>query len=56
MPSETWRAFLERGGEMGELIRAHDWSNHRLGPPEGWPQPLRMAIRLMLNTGHPMYI
>ncbi len=41
---------------MGELIRAHDWPNHPLGPPEGWPQSLRMAIRLMLNSGHPMYI
>ncbi len=24
--------------------------------PEGWPQPLRTALRLLLNTGHPMYI
>ncbi|MEZ5862062.1 MAG: PAS domain-containing protein [Geminicoccaceae bacterium] len=56
MHSEIWPAFLERGGEMGERIRAFDWSNHPLGPPETWPQPLRMAIRLILNTGHPMYI
>jgi two-component sensor histidine kinase len=44
------------GGEMGALMRAHDWSQSSLGPPAGWPQALRTAVRLMLNTGHPMYI
>lgn len=48
--------FLTGGGEMGALMRAHDWAATSLGPPEAWPQPLRMAIRLLLNTGHPMYI
>ena len=49
-------AFLNGGGEMGALIRTHDWSSSPLGPPENWPQPLRTAMRLLLNTGHPMYI
>jgi PAS domain S-box-containing protein len=49
-------AFLNGGGEMGALIRTHDWSGTPLGPPENWPQPLRTAIRLLLNTGHPMYV
>jgi len=48
--------FLGGGGEMGELIRAHDWATSSLGPPEYWPQPLRTAIRVLLNTGHPMYV
>lgn len=48
--------FLKGGGEMGALMRAHDWSGSPLGPPEQWPQPLRTVVRLMLNTGHPMYI
>lgn len=48
--------FLQGGGEMGRLIREHDWSSHPLGPTEGWPQPLRIALRLILNTGHPMYV
>jgi len=48
--------YLSGGGEMGALIRAHDWRSTALGPPEFWPQPLRTAIRLLLNTGHPMYI
>ena len=48
--------FLLGGGEIGALMRAHDWSASPLGPPAGWPQSLRTAVRLMLNTGHPMYI
>ena len=41
---------------MGALIRAHDWADTRLGPCAAWPPPLRTTLRLMLNTGHPMYI
>ena len=48
--------FIAGGGEMGALIRAHDWSGSALGPPETWPQALRTVIRLMLNTRHPMYV
>lgn len=48
--------FLQDGGEMGALMRAHDWSTSSLGLPATWPQPLRTVVRLMLNTGHPMYI
>lgn len=41
---------------MGALIRAHDWASTPLGPPEGWPQGLKTALRLLLSTGHPMFI
>lgn len=41
---------------MGALMRAHNWAGSPLGPPEHWPQPLRTAIRVLLNTGHPMYV
>ncbi|HTI66651.1 MAG TPA: HWE histidine kinase domain-containing protein [Caulobacteraceae bacterium] len=49
-------AFLQGGGEMGERMRTHDWTGSPLGPPDGWPLPLRTMLRLLLNTGHPMYI
>jgi PAS domain S-box-containing protein len=49
-------AFLEGGGEMGALIRAHDWSATNLGDPASWPPPLRTTLRLALNTRHPMFI
>lgn len=48
--------FLTGGGEMGALMRAHDWAGTSLGRPDGWPQSLRTSIRLMLNTNHPMFI
>jgi PAS domain S-box-containing protein len=48
--------FRSGGGEMGALMRAHDWSSSSLGDPATWPQPLRTAVRLLLNSGHPMYI
>jgi PAS domain S-box-containing protein len=48
--------FLAGGGEMGALMRAHDWSATPLGKPESWPQSLRTAVRILLNTNHPMFI
>jgi len=48
--------FLSGGGEMGAIMRAYDWSQSALGLPEKWPQSLRTVVRLMLNTGHPMYV
>ncbi|MEO7939710.1 MAG: PAS domain-containing protein [Burkholderiaceae bacterium] len=48
--------FLGGGGEMGARMRAFDWTSTPLGRPSAWPQALRTAVRLLLNTGHPMYI
>src|SRR6476469_7586554 len=48
--------FLAGGGEMGALTRAYDWSSSPLGKPETWPQSLRTAVRILLNTNHPMFI
>lgn len=48
--------FLAGGGEMGALMRAYDWQGSALGAPDGWPQSLRLAIRLMLHSRQPMFI
>src|SRR3954452_8534571 len=48
--------FLAGGGEMGALTRAHEWSKTPIGSPDGWPQSLRTAVRILLNTNHPMFI
>src|SRR6195256_5143340 len=48
--------FLAGGGEMGALTRAHDWSATPIGAPDGWPQSLRTAVPILLNTNHPMFI
>jgi len=42
--------FLSGGGEMGERIRSHDWRSTPLGAPEGWPQSLKTAVRIMLTS------
>ncbi|MGA2127483.1 MAG: PAS domain S-box protein, partial [Xanthobacteraceae bacterium] len=34
---------------MGALIRAYDWCSTPLGSPNGWPQGLKMAVRLLLR-------
>jgi len=42
--------FLAGGGEMGERIRALDWSTTPLGPVDGWPQSLRSALSHLLPS------
>jgi len=48
--------FLAGGGEMGERIRALDWSQTPLGPADQWPQSLRTAVRIALNSRYPMFV
>ena len=48
--------FLAGGGEMGALTRTLDWSKTSLGSPETWPQSLRVTVRLVLTSRHPMFI
>jgi PAS domain S-box-containing protein len=48
--------FLSDGGTMGALIRAHDWQRTSLGAPEHWPVGLRIALRIMLTTQHPVFV
>lgn len=47
-------AFLAGGGETGALIRAFDWSHTPLGPAEQWPQSLRSALSIGLNSNFPI--
>lgn len=56
--AKAWsdRAFLEGGGELGALMRTHDWSNSPLGAPETWPQSLRAIVTLMLHSKFPMFV
>ena len=48
--------FITDGGEMGELIRAKDWSKTALDNPETWPQSLKTMVAVMLNNPFGMYI
>src|SRR6185312_3015256 len=38
------------GGELGERIRALDWSRTPLGALENWPQALRTAVGMLLPS------
>ncbi|MDB5954896.1 ATP-binding protein [Ramlibacter sp.] len=42
--------FLAGGGEMGERIRAFDWSATPLGAIAQWPQSLRSAVSILLPS------
>ncbi len=44
------------GGEMGERMRALDWSKTPLGPAEGWPQSLKTIVRVMLDSRYAMWM
>ncbi|MBS0335174.1 MAG: PAS domain-containing protein [Proteobacteria bacterium] len=41
-------AFPIGGGQLGGLMRRHDWSRSPLGPPETWSASLRTTVGLML--------
>ena len=47
---------LSGGGDMGALMRSIDWSKTAVGPVHTWPQSLRTALSILLETGFPMYI
>lgn len=47
---------LMGGGEMGERMRALDWSATAVGPVESWPAPLKSAVNICLNSQFPMFI
>ncbi|SDD90742.1 PAS domain S-box-containing protein [Mucilaginibacter pineti] len=48
--------FMANGGEMGALIRAHDWSQTSLGSPNQWPVSLRTTLGIVLNSRFPMFM
>ncbi|MBI1684182.1 PAS domain-containing protein [Caulobacter hibisci] len=49
-------SFLAGGGELGAMIRAHDWSATPLGPPEHWPQSLKTTVGIMLTSRQPIWV
>ncbi len=50
------KAVFLQGGAMGDLMRRHDWSATPLGDPQGWPQPLRTLVSVILAAKQPMYV
>ena len=56
LPFEVIDRFLSHGGELGALVRSYDWSKTPLGPPQHWPQSLRMAVSNCLGSSFPIVI
>lgn len=56
LPNTPPPGFLHGGGEMGALMRGHDWACHPMGVPEHWPPLLKSTLRLLLTSNHPMFI
>ena len=50
------KAFPAGGDGMGAAMRAHDWSASPLGDPATWPQPLRSAVSLILESRFLMFV
>src|SRR4051812_21526880 len=49
-------SFLAGGGEMERRIRGFDWSKTPLGPLEQWPQSLKTALKIALNSRYPIWM
>lgn len=48
--------FLSDGGEMGSIIRSHDWSSTSIGSIDHWPQSLLTTLSIILNSNFPMFL
>ena len=48
--------FLTGGGRMAEAIRTHDWTDHPLGPPEGWSATLKSTVATVLASRFPQCV
>ena len=48
--------WLVRDSEMAALVRAFDWASTPLGPMEGWPESLKVAVGICLNSRFPMFV
>ncbi len=55
-PSPRAAHFLPDGTPQAALLRGHDWSASSLGQPGTWPQPLRAAVSLLLDSPVPMWL
>src|SRR5688572_15888520 len=47
---------LAGGGQMGALMRSFDWTQTALGPVDSWPQSLRTAVSIMLESAIGMVV
>ncbi|MDO3445559.1 response regulator [Agrobacterium sp. V1] len=41
---------------MAQLMRKRDWASTALGPPDTWPETLKVALRLLLTSKFEMWL
>ena len=49
-------SFLSGGGEMGERMRAFDWSTSPVGSPAEWPDSLKTAVSICIGSRYPIVL
>ncbi len=49
-------SFLAGDDEATRITHARDWSGHALGPPETWPDALRVALGIVLASPEAMVL
>ena len=54
--TEHFPPFLAGGGRATELIVRRDWSGHPLGQPADWPEGLKVALSLVVNSPESMIL
>jgi PAS domain S-box-containing protein len=51
-----FRALLSYESDMAQRIRSHNWAATPFGRPDSWPQSLRSALSICLNSSFPTAI
>jgi hypothetical protein len=53
---ETLEDVFPGDSTMSVLMRAHPWASTPLGAPEGWPESLKVPLRMMLTSRFEMWL
>lgn len=50
------RCYPIGGGQLGQMIRDHDWASTALGPIDAWPQSLKSVTQMLLLSPVPIVL
>jgi PAS domain S-box-containing protein len=53
---DTLARIFPGDSALSHLMRAHDWAATKLGPPQGWPEGLRIPLGMMLTSRFEMWL
>jgi len=56
LPTPALHEIFPGDSAMSAVMRAHDWASTPLGPPEAWPDGLKVPIRMMLTSRFEMWL